>query len=84
MTDSWAGHLGERWGADDFSRRPKPSKCGRGLVAPMRQRTLVIQDVAQIAVIDPAATGRAPDKMLYKGLGLITHSSPEDGATGHV
>jgi hypothetical protein len=50
----------------------------------MRQGTLVIQDVAQIAAIDPAATGRAPDEMLCVGLRLIAHSSPEDGATGNV
>jgi hypothetical protein len=30
----------------------------------MRQRTLVLEDVAQVAAIDPAVAGRAPDEML--------------------
>jgi hypothetical protein len=50
----------------------------------MRQWPFVIEDVAEIAAINPAATGRAADEML----GVITcgfpHSFPEDGAARNV
>jgi hypothetical protein len=44
----------------------------------------VIEDVAQVTAIDPAATGGASDEVL----GVITrgfpHSIPEDGGAGNV
>ena len=45
---------------------------------------LVLEDLAEITAIDPAAAGRAADEMLGVALRRITHSSPEDGAAVNV
>jgi hypothetical protein len=51
-----------------------------GVGAGLRART----NLAEITAIDPTAAGRAADEVLCVALGLIAHSSPEDGAAGNV
>jgi hypothetical protein len=50
----------------------------------VRYRPFMLEHLAEITAIDPAAAGRTPDEML----GVVTcgfpHSSPEDGAAGNV
>jgi hypothetical protein len=48
------------------------------------QRTFVVEHLAEITAIDSSAAGRAADEVLCVALGLIAHSSPEDGAAGNV
>jgi hypothetical protein len=43
----------------------------------VRQRTLVLKDVAQITAIDPAATGWATDEMLGLVLWLLADAAAE-------
>ena len=45
---------------------------------------LVLEDLAEITAIDPAAAGWASDEILCLALGLMAHSSPEDGAAGNI
>jgi hypothetical protein len=47
-------------------------------------RIIVLEHLAEITAIDPAAAGRAPDEMIDLAFGRIAHSSPDDGATGNV
>jgi len=48
----------------------------------MRQRPFVLEDLAEIAAVDPAAAARAPDVMIGFVLRLLTDWPAAIGASG--
>jgi hypothetical protein len=64
------------------SRTERPSL--RLVLCRVWQGTFMLEHLAEIAAINPTAAGRAPDEMPCVALGLIAHSSPEDGAAGNI
>jgi hypothetical protein len=50
----------------------------------MWQWAFVLEHLAKITAINPAAAGWAFDEILCLALGLMAHSSPEDGAAGNI
>ena len=74
---------------ESCGRKPEPATAPvtrllRLVLCRMWQRTPVLEHLAEITAIDPAAAGRAADEMLGVALRRFTHSFPEDGAAGNV
>ena len=74
---------------ESCGRKPEPATAPvtrllRLVLCRMWQRTLVLEHLAEITAIDPAAAGWASDEILCLALGLMAHSSPEDGAAGNI